>query len=460
MGGKGARLVGLARRRLRAMWGAAACAMVIASAMPAAGEEAPAGLAKPLRGLMGPPAPLYSAAGEEDALPPAILFNTELEGLMAEAVARHPSIASRHASLRAAGVDITSAWLTRLPTMSIQANQYGSIAMSQTVAASIDMPLWTNGRISATIARAHANQQVETWRLAETVLDVQMQVNQYYHEVKRQAEREQVLTRTLGVMDDMVASMQRRVDQEVSPQADLQLVQSRRLQVQQQRDLTMAQRASALAHLRDLVLRDDIVLGPDWIAPARWPQWQSDRLIQQGLTVSPQRRRVIAEAKVSEEDAKVAAAARLPSLYGSYSYDEVYHHRLGISLRMQTNGGFSEIFIAHAAKLREKASELQVPTTEQDLKATLSADLVEYTSARARQDGAQDLAKASERITESYVRQFVSGRRTWLDVMNAVREAMSAELDAIDVRYSAASSANRLLLRTGNLQETTEGSKK
>ena len=452
---------GGAGRRWRVMR-LAAGGLVMVCALPAMAEDGPAGGPFiPARGLMGPPAPTYRAAELDpaDAVGPAILFNGELAGLLAEAVERNPSIASHHASLRASGVDITSAWLTRLPTMSIQANQYGSIAMSQTISANVDLPLWTHGRISATIARARASQQADTWRLAETVLEVELQVNQYYHEVKRQTEREQVLARTLGVMDEMVASMQRRVDQEVSPLPDLQLVKSRRLQVQQQRDLTLAQKASALARLRNLVLRDDIALRPDFIAPASWPRWQLDGALAQALAVSPQRRRVMAEAKVSEEEAKVTAAARLPGIYGSYSYDEVYHHRVGISVRMQTSGGFSEIFATRAARLRAQAAELQVPASELDLKSTISADLVEYDSARARLDGAQELAAGSVRITDSYVRQFVSGRRTWLDVMNAVREAMSAELDAIDVRYSAAAAANRLLLRTGLLQETNEGRK-
>ncbi|HZU62583.1 MAG TPA: TolC family protein [Novosphingobium sp.] len=421
-----------------------------ASGLPTAEDMQPAAPPQPQ------PMPLPEAAPPLHTAP-AAGFNPELAGLIEEAVHRHPSIASQRAALRAAGVDVTAAWLTRLPTMSIQFNQYGAIALSRQVTANVDLPLWSNGKIPATIDRARASRQAQFYRLAETVLDLELEVNQYYHESKRLAEHEQVLLRILAVMDDMVASMRRRVAQEVSPLADLQLASSRRLQVAQQLDLVRAQKASAQAHLAELVLREEVPLAPGFVAPPSWPQWQLPALTERMITASPQRRRVQAEAQVARDDARITAASRLPGLFASYSYDEVYKHRVGLSVRMQTAGGFSEIFSTRAARLRERASDLQAPAVEQDMKATASNDLVEYDSARARDAGARELADDSRKITESYVRQFVGGRRTWLDVMNAVREAMSADLDAIDVRYTAAAAAMRILLRSGDTKTIVEG---
>ena len=47
------------------------------------------------------------------------------------------------------------------------------------------------------------------------------------------------------------------------------------------------------------------------------------------------------------------------------------------------------------------------------------------------------------------MRQFAAGKRTWFDVMNAVREALTARLDAIDLRYAAGLAQLRLLVRLG-----------
>jgi adhesin transport system outer membrane protein len=51
---------------------------------------------------------------------------------------------------------------------------------------------------------------------------------------------------------------------------------------------------------------------------------------------------------------------------------------------------------------------------------------------------------------DSYMRQFASGRRTWLDVMNSVREAYTAQIDAIDARIAAHSALARLMLLSGD----------
>jgi adhesin transport system outer membrane protein len=47
------------------------------------------------------------------------------------------------------------------------------------------------------------------------------------------------------------------------------------------------------------------------------------------------------------------------------------------------------------------------------------------------------------------MRQFIAGRRSWLDVMNTLRETLSARLGLADAEISSMSSFVRLSLRTG-----------
>jgi adhesin transport system outer membrane protein len=55
------------------------------------------------------------------------------------------------------------------------------------------------------------------------------------------------------------------------------------------------------------------------------------------------------------------------------------------------------------------------------------------------------------------MRQFVSGRRTWLDVMNAVRESTSAQIDVVDARFGAQAAYARLALRSGRWRPDGKG---
>jgi adhesin transport system outer membrane protein len=122
---------------------------------------------------------------------------------------------------------------------------------------------------------------------------------------------------------------------------------------------------------------------------------------------------------------------------------------VGVALKVQSDGGFSRFAAADAANQRMRASELQISAGERQLRDELQALLREYEAATLRLDGSQSAASAAQRVMESYMRQFTSGRRTWLDVMNAVREATSAEIDALDARIAAQSSLVRISLLSG-----------
>ena len=104
---------------------------------------------------------------------------------------------------------------------------------------------------------------------------------------------------------------------------------------------------------------------------------------------------------------------------------------------------------ANAAAERVQASELQISAGQLQLRDQLFALLREYDAATSRLDGSLAASGSAKRVMESYMRQFTSGRRTWLDVMNAVRETNSAEIDAVEARISAQSALTRLLLLTG-----------
>jgi adhesin transport system outer membrane protein len=40
-------------------------------------------------------------------------------------------------------------------------------------------------------------------------------------------------------------------------------------------------------------------------------------------------------------------------------------------------------------------------------------------------------------VSASYMRQFIAGRRSWLDVMNALREAVNAQIGLTDSEITA-----------------------
>lgn len=370
--------------------------------------------------------------------------------LMVErAVETHPSIAAASASARAAGADVRAARWQRFPSFSVEGlllDRPGNAMQAQVI---IDQPLWTGGRISGSIIRANARQDAALAAYDEAVLTIALSTTQAYFDLHQLHERAANLSQSLDQHNHMVATMERRYAQGVSPLSDLELARARALQIEQQIFEARAQEGSASNRLRELVGDPFLLIGAAPQTPQAWPVFADENVVSNVLAYNPALKRLRFDAQAANAEARIAGAAILPQLSGQYSYSGNFGHRIGLVLKAQSDGGFSKFAAADAATERVRASELQISSGERQLRDQTFALLREYESATARLSGSQAASISARRVKESYMRQFTSGRRTWLDVMNAVREASSAERDVIDARISAHSSLARILLLSG-----------
>ena len=375
--------------------------------------------------------------------------SVELHAAIDQAVQTHPSIAAAKSSATAAGADVRAAKWQRFPSFSVEGLLLNQSLNNLQAQAVVDQPLWTGGRISGVIARAGARQSAALAAYNAAILAIAQSTAQSFYEVHRWRERRVLLAISLEQHERMVASMERRVTQEVSPLSDLELARSRTIQISQQIYQADAQERSALSRFHELVGDNSVTVGTLPPSPDSWPRLEDAEITAEALSFSPSLERLRSEARGTGAEARIARASILPQLSGQYSYSENFGHRVGVALKVQSDGGLSRFAAADAANQRVQASELQISVGERQLRDELQALLREYESGTLRLDGSQAAASAAQRIMESYMRQFTSGRRTWLDVMNAVREATSAEIDAVDARISAHSSLARILLLSG-----------
>jgi adhesin transport system outer membrane protein len=400
---------------------------------------------------MGPPAP--ETAGRSAVSPDQEI---DVDPILAEALilasAKHPSVHAAEANARAAGVDVSAARWTRFPSVTVQGlvvSQKSNRVQPEVV---VDQPIWTGGRITATVRRARAKEGAADAAYKEAVETIALSVVRDYYELFRWRGRVDILTESAQRHEAMVATMDRRVKQEISPLSDLELARMRLLQVQQQLFQAKSQAAVTLQQFRDLV--GDSAYTPDNVVyePPSWPVFDQNAVMNEALAVSPRLRRLRFEEDASGQEARIARASMLPKLSGQYSFNDTTGHRFGLVLRAQTEGGLSALASSHAAQLREQSAEYQTAAAQRDLRDAVVSDVLDYQSNSQRADNAKAVAASSQRVTDSYVRQFTSGRRTWLDVMNAMREASSAQIDALDTRVAALQALSRIVLRTGRWQ--------
>jgi adhesin transport system outer membrane protein len=436
----------------------AACLVFMSCTSTAiAGEDAASAGSRPV-----PVPPLAQVPAQQDAGDavqiPAIPFDPDLAAAFATALDRNPAVTSAKTEAQAAGVDIRAAKWQRAPTVSVQSNYYGvqgdePARFGPTL--TVDLPLVDFGHVQAGISRAIANQRGASASFDQARRDVMLQVAAQFFECKRLSERIRIIDRNLAALEGMQESMHRRVEQELSPQSDLQLARTRTLQVRIIRDSTLAQREAALRRLQEQLVDPEYSVSDTPIVGSLGLNGAMDDI--QGIAEGqdPQRKRLLAEAQVAAADARASRSASIPSLNLEYDYDQIYHHRVGVALKAQATG-LSQIVAAKAAGLRETAASQKVDTAVHDLRAEIAADFIDYKSALARSGVATESSLSNDEVRDSYLRQFTAGKRTWLDVMNAVREAMTAQLDVVDIHYEALLMQTRLLIRMGVVPDETK----
>jgi adhesin transport system outer membrane protein len=64
--------------------------------------------------------------------------------------------------------------------------------------------------------------------------------------------------------------------------------------------------------------------------------------------------------------------------------------------------------------------------------------------------------QGSRAVLESYGRQFTAGRKTWQDLMNAVRELAQNQYNLVDAHATMVSAMYRLQIRTGQSPSPAE----
>lgn len=394
--------------------------------------------------VQGPPD--VSATGTV-AQPRPAAISPALFAAVEKATADYPSIQAARSNVRAAAADVRGAKQLRLPSVGVQgvALGTGSGLGSQIV---IDQPVLNFGRIGATIDRAKAQRTVREAEVDELSLNVALDTINAYFQIARLAKRQSILEASLAEHQLLVDSIGRRVQQEVSPQSDLELAKSRTAQVEQDLALTIAQRQSTVQRLFQYV--GDANYDPGNV-PAYDPAIHHPDptgAVEEAIACSPRRLRLSAQTIVARAETRQAKAAIFPQLSAQLAYNDIVGARAGLAITAQTSGGLSNLAAADAARARETSTQLDVTTAERELRERVSGDLVENAAARRRISSSASASSSAEAVTDSFKRQFVAGRRNWLDVMNAVREATSAELGTSDAEFSAMGSAARILLFT------------
>ena len=377
-----------------------------------------------------------------------------------QALATHPAIRAKLSSSAAARADSEGATWQRYPTPSFEFDNDDS--RTRTRLLRVQQPLWAGGRIDAGIDAANSRHQAAEIAIEETKQEIMLRVITAYVEAQRQQAREETLAQGVLEHERLLGMITRRVEHDASPRVDQDLAQSRLYQTSN--DLSAVKQALAnaltqLSQLSGMPVRRVHTLGVDSL-----PAMQGkESLLDQAIAWSPTLRRLSFEEEAAQADVESKRATYKPQV--SLRYENSYAsaplngvpayttNRVMLVFEAQTGAGLSALSGVDAAISRRDTVRQQRETALRDLRERFTMDWDEFVAARVRLENATQASRMAKEVFESYTRQYTAGRKTWLDVMNTVRESTQSDVAVTDAGTQAAAASLRLKLASGNLKE-------
>lgn len=380
---------------------------------------------------------------------PALTFEQVLQSAMDS----HPAIMGKRSGQAAARADQKGAEWLRYPTPVIEAATQGGGRDSGLLR--IEQPLWSGGRITAAIDAAGSRLSAADAALIETELDLTLKVIAAYIEALRQKARQQYAQAGVDEHEKLLGMIRRRVDQEVSSLTDQRLAESRLYQTVN--DLSQVTQAfnNALAQLAQLSGKPVADISEQGVSAPGAPA-SLEAALSQALGYSPTLRRLTYEEEAANADIDSKRSAYMPQLslrleksVGGQGQTQAGSAML--VLQAQPGAGLSAASGVDAAIARREAARMAREAAERSTNERITLDWNEWVAARLRQENAIQSRAMSTDVFESYTRQYVIGRKSWIDVLNAVREATQSQFALEDARAQVIAASLRLRAQAGTL---------
>lgn len=387
--------------------------------------------------------------------------------LLDQAAQAHPTLQAARLDVRASAEDLQAVQRQRWPTVSaVLETKSTNTTVTSTRALRLEQNLWDGGRTSARIREAEANISVNEARIYIQNQTLSMQIVNAWQNLLSADGRIQVARDTLDQLDKYRQQMTRRVTADVSPPIDLELVQSRILQTEV--ELTQARNARQIAlgkleqysgveGLSRLQQRAPVAPGlaqteqaANQLAALDWFDVASQH---------PDVHKARKDAQVAQQRIDAKRAEQWPQVYlrldqpiGATNNDLTGF----VGLRYTPGAGLATGVEAQALASRAASLEQTVDTAMRNVLEAMYADRDELSTSRTRMLALDKSVQGSRNVLESYGRQFTAGRKTWQDLMNAVRELAQNQYNLVDAHAGMVSAMYRLQIRTGQSPQPVE----
>ena len=385
-----------------------------------------------------------------------------LERLISEVAARNPRIRSQSAAATAASYDVAAARWQFFPAPAVQAETSGE---DRQLIASVSQPIYSFGRLESDLKAAKARANLANVRVEEAQYVLSFRVLDLFGQLLSTSRSLEVFRQDVTRLSALEEMIGRRVAAGVSAPVDLNLVLTRIRQSENNILSLTARQNAALAGLSELLgaplTMDNIVL------PTTPAQTLSDAPavvqdpVEQSLSYSPVLKRARCDVELANIDSARALNAIKPTLYGKFEqriddgrYDTSAFpaSRVLFGLQYSFGSGLSSLSRVGAARAQAEGAQLSLDAAREDVRASVRTDLETRDAASRLAESLRLNLITQEETFGSYNRLFLAGRRSWLDVLNVVREVTENERALAEAEVQYLLSDYRLQLQTGQIR--------
>jgi adhesin transport system outer membrane protein len=363
------------------------------------------------------------------------------------ALETHPLIRSAEGQFRAAQSELNGARWSRFPTVSIGAQ--GSSDDVQQDTTTIDLPLWAGGRINAEIDLAKSRRDGTGFAVSDAQQTVMLETVSTFFEYFKSEKKLTIAIENVDEHQRLYEIIERRVEANTSPDVDAMLALAR-LQSAMSAEIQSKNRRNISESSLELLI--DRPVGS--VQVLRQPEKLVigvDEAVSRAISVSPKIAMVEAEAAGFDASITAARSALYPQVSLGFQYEETHgvsddrdKNQTFLSVQFQPGVGLSVASSVTAAKQRKQSALDTLEAEKRDLSRQIKSAWNEYASVSIQLEPSKKLVEATSSVVDSYLRQYAVGKKSWLDVLNAQREATQARNTLVDFEVLYLTSLYRL----------------
>ena len=381
-----------------------------------------------------------------------------LNQLITKALNTHPDLAVQEARLEIANTQLDLAKEQFSPTFSVSVENVAkprdadrNFGSDQAVATfRLQQTLYAFGRLRASEAKFAAGVDSQTLALEEIKLELAQSVLQAWGEWYAAELRLDAVFKNKQTHEELRDSVSRRAEKGASSPSEVRLSEARLAQVEAQLANAQLQAEAAKVKLEQLV-------GEPLAQTAEPRQFldyalgERSQMVMQALSIHPTLMRFAADIKQSEAEVEEQIAALGPELYlraehqrGDFATDIPFQNRVFIGFQSDFGAGSSALMEVKLAEQRITTLKAEVEVVKRDVTERVKLELTQLRLLDVRQEALELSLSANEDIAKAFNRQYLAGRRSWVEVMNTARELSQAELELAELKAAKVLSYWRL----------------